>query len=531
MYKLLIVEDEDLIRNAIINSIRWDALGYSVMGAEDGEAALDAVESFRPDIVLTDIRMPFIDGLELTRILREKHPETVVVILSGHDEFSYAQQAVQLGVKKYIQKPIVPADLIAIMQEMAAALRARDLRNSREEKLRMQVQQSLPYLREKLLNQLIHNLVAADELQKQLDFTGLHLRGQAYTVCIIDCRPDPPVFGEDAAVLSLSLTEIISRELGTDGVTFETPSDKRIVIYAARTRESERTYLRSLLCDISEAIFAAHGIITTCAVGARADTLSEIHISYESAKAAFEQRIFDGGGKIYDANETDDIQSYYPFDRAQALIDKLRLASDEAFREALDGFFSDLHGMRSLSHENILTVMLDLVNCGQRLLLEAGIPEGEKVHDVYTRLFGLSSLDQYREELQRFFDHVRQALETQRGARSNRLIDRACDYIGQHYRDPALSLNAVASTVYISPTYLSILFKKVVGSTFIDYVLRLRMEAAKTLLSEEGLRTYEVAEQTGYSDPQYFSSCFKRYTGMTPSDYKNRYRAETAEPK
>ncbi len=528
MYKLLIVEDEDLIRNAIVTGVDWNKLGFTVMSAEDGEAAIAVAEAFRPDIVLTDIRMPFIDGLELTRLLKRDYPDTIVVILSGHDEFSYAQEAVQLGVKKYIRKPIIPSELIHIMKEMADVLRARDTRVQHEKKLRAQVQQSLPFLRERLLNQLLHNMVSADRIQQMLDFTGLHLRGQAYTVCLIDCKPDPPVAGEDAAILSLSLTELISREIGTDGVTFETPSDKRVLIYAARTKESERSYVVGLLGDISDAIFDTYGIITTCAIGTRVDAIGEIHISYESAKDAYEQSIFGGRGKIYDAYESDNIQSYYPFDRAQALLDKVKLQSDDEFSAAFDGFFSDMRSMRALTHENILAVMLDLVNCGQRLLLESGIAGGEDMHAVYTRLFSLTTLDQFQEAILSYFQSLRRRLEGQRASRSNQLIEQVCAYIAAHYCEPTLSLNTVASSVFISPTYLSILFKKVMGTTFIDYVSRLRMEAAKTLLAEENLRTYEAAGRTGYSDPQYFSSCFKRYSGMTPSEYKSLYRTVPA---
>ncbi|MEG1525008.1 MAG: response regulator [Clostridia bacterium] len=525
MYKLLIVEDEDLIRNAIVSGVDWHSLGFEAEGAEDGEVALEIVRRFRPDIVLTDIRMPFMDGLELTRAIKKQFPQTVVVILSGHDEFSYAQEALQLGVKKYIQKPIVPADLIRIMQDLVAELNAIASRKNNMQKLRLQVQASMPILREKLLNRLLHNTISPAEIPQMLDFTGLRLRGQGYTVCLLECEPDEAVNGEAAAMLNLSISQILEHELGSDGIAFESSTGRRVFIYLARTQETERPYVVELLGEISDAIFNAHGIVTTCAIGTRVTTLPELHISYESAKVALEQRIFDGRGKIYDAYKLQNAQNYYPFALSQNLLDKLKLQSAQEFSSSLSSFFDDLRQMRALTSEILLTIMLDLVNCGHRILLESGCKDEQNTHKIYSELFSLTTLDQYQLTITRFFTLLRNKLESQRSTKGGQLIGNICRHISDHFCDPALSLNSVAASVYISPTYLSILFKKEMGTTFIEYVSRLRMERAKELLQDSNLKTYEAAERTGYNDPQYFSSCFKKYTGFTPSEYKAQLSA------
>ncbi len=523
MYKLLIVEDEDLIRNAILSGIDWKSLNLEVQGAEDGEVALEITHTFRPDIVLTDIRMPFIDGLELARRLREDYPRTIVIILSGHDEFSYAQEAVQLGVRQYLQKPIVPNDLIAILQKTTRELDARANRENREAKLRLQVKQSLPFLREKLLNRILHNTITPSEIKRMLDFTGTHLKGAGFTVCLIECEPDTPLYGEEAAVLDFSITQILEHEIGSDGVAFESVSGRRVLIYSARTMQTERPYINTLLSEISDIIFQEHGIVTTSAIGTRVATVPEIHVSYESAKLALEQRVFDGRGQIYDAYQTPCVQNYFPFDRSKSLIDKLKLLSDQEFSEALDSFFGDLRQMRSLSGENLLTVMLDLANCGYRILMETGCAEEFSPNAIYNDLFALTTLDQYQSVLAGFFADLRAVLRRQQQSHGNQLIGKICRFIDENYCDSSISLNSVASSVFISPTYLSILFKKEMGTTFIEYISRLRMERAKQLLRDENLKTYEAAEQIGYNDPQYFSSCFKKYTGMTPSEYKAQF--------
>ncbi len=520
MYKLLIVEDEDLIRNAILSGIDWKALGLMVEGAEDGEIALETVRRFRPDIVLTDIRMPFIDGLELTHILKEKYPDIVVLILSGHDEFSYAQEALHLGVKKYIQKPIIPSDLIHIIQGLTQTLDEQRSRRNREAKLRMQLEESMPILRERLLNSIIHNTIKPDDIPSMMDFTGLKLRGQAYTICLVEPELSDSLTGEAAAVQSLSISEITAHELETDGVSFISPTGRRVIIYAARTQETERPYILSLLADIADAVYAEHGAVTTCSIGTRVRTIPELHVSYESAKAALEQRIFGGRGKIYDAYDMEAPQDYYPFAQLQSLLDQFRALPWPEFERALSDFFADLRQMRAVSSVNLLALMLDIVNAGYRQLLAAGGSNDACLHSIYERLFSLDTLDQYEDAVASFFSALRESLNAQHRSRGSQLISKICRHIDENFCDPALSLNSVSSAVYISPTYLSILFKKEMGTTFVDYVSRLRMEKAKELLRDGNLKTYEAAERTGYNDPQYFSSCFKKYTGLTPSEYK-----------
>lgn len=524
LYKLLVVEDEDLIRDAIVSGIDWAAAGFLVRGAEDGEAALKIVRSFEPDIVLTDIRMPFIDGLELTRILRREFPDTIVVILSGHDEFSYAQEALSLGVKEYIQKPITPDALIRSVRALGQELDVRHSSQYRERRLREQLRQSLPSLRERVLNSIVHNLIKPAEIEAMLDLTDLRLRGQGYTVCLIEPEPDEALSGEADVLLSMSIGQIIERELGDDGVTFLSSTGRRVLIYAARTQEVERPYVFALLRDINDAIGAEHGIVCTTAIGTRVKTLSELYISYESAKSALEQRIFDGRGKIYDAYDLSAPQDYYPFDQLQSLLAQFRSLPAGDFKDVLDGFFTELRQMRALSGTNLLALMLDLVNGGHRQLLAAGGGDDGKLPDVYDKLFSIGTLDEYQTTVTRFFIALHEKLEAQRRSKGSLLIEKICSHINDHFADSALSLNTVASAVYISPTYLSILFKKEMGCTFVDYISRLRMEKAKELLRDSQLKTYEAAERTGYNDPQYFSSCFKKYTGMTPSEYKARQK-------
>ena len=166
MYKLLLVEDEDIIRETIVTCIDWAEIGFEVVEAEDGEAALEIARQCLPAAVVTDVKMPIMDGLELTRALRRELPDTLVMVLSGHDEFRYAQQALELGVLEYITKPILPGDFTAAMIRLRQRVQERDRQRQGIEKLQSQLHHSLPLLRERFLNLMVNRPLPAEEISR-----------------------------------------------------------------------------------------------------------------------------------------------------------------------------------------------------------------------------------------------------------------------------------------------------------------------------------------------------------------------------
>ena len=220
MYKLLIVEDEDMLREALLGSVDWAGLGYEAKGAEDGEQALKIALSFQPDIVLTDIRMPFMDGLKLSARLREALPGAMVAILSGHDEFAYAQEALKLGVREYLQKPVPPAELVAAVKRLERQVDAARVREHQMNRMRKQLDQAMPLMRQKLLNQLLERELGQSEIEDMLKFVGQPLSGESFTVCLIDFEAEEGA-ARDWALLECAALEIITAEARTDAAAFE----------------------------------------------------------------------------------------------------------------------------------------------------------------------------------------------------------------------------------------------------------------------------------------------------------------------
>lgn len=529
MNKLLIVEDEDMLRDALVNSIDWASLGYEVREAADGREALQVARGFGPDIVVTDVRMPHMDGLALSAALREELPMAQIAILSGHDEFKIAQQALRIGVREYATKPIRPGELIQLVERMARAANAGKSRARQLLKMRVQLDHSLPLLKKRLFNRMMEQALPAEEIDDLLDFVGVSLKGEAFTVCVIEFEPgaDAP---REHALLECAAADLVQREVVTDAQAFELDKRGVALIYCQRSSdgERERAYVRHLLEITCEALYEQLGISAAAGLGVPVKTLSELHISCESALEALSQRMISGQNDVYDVYELQPAEGGYPFEELRALMARLSLAARPEWESQLSAFFERVRASGALSEEALRVLMIDLLVSAERLLIEAGCAPGEASNQLYKALLSARTLDEYQQLIEDRLLNVCDQLEQSRGERGNRLIDKVCAHILEHYMESDMSLISVAKSVFISPTYLSILFKKKLGVTFSDFVINLRMDKAKQLLSMGNLRTYEVAARTGYNDPQYFSGCFKKHSGLTPTEYRAQTRPTEA---
>ncbi len=525
MYKLLIVEDEDMLREALLAGVDWAGLGYEARGAEDGEQAFALALEFKPDIVLTDIRMPFMDGLQLSAKLKEALPGTMVAILSGHDEFAYAQEALKLGVREYLQKPVPPEDLVKAVKRLERQVDAARVREHQMSRMRLQLDQAMPLMRQKLLNQLLERELSQAEAEDMLRFVGTPLSGESFTVCLIDFEPEKGA-ARDGALIECAALDIVKSEAKTDAAVFELNRGGAALIYCARTKykEKERAFVAALIELIRGELYEQLDLATTAAIGEPVDELSELNRSYLSARQALRSRATLGRYNTYDAFERREEARLYPFDESKELLTRLKQGSGTELEEGVVRFFETLRSAGILSVENLRVLTIDLLNGAFKLLTEAGKADPARADEAYRRAFAAQSLDDCRDIVLDQLTEAHRLIEEARSTCGNQLIEGACAYIARHYADQDMSLNAAAAHVFVSPTYLSILFKKKLGVTFIDYLINLRLEKAKELLRDTAKRTYEVAAETGYGDPQYFSVCFKKFTGLTPTEYRAQHR-------
>lgn len=533
MYKLLIVEDEELVRKGILQKIDWEALGFDqVDEAEDGELALECIRKNKPDVVLTDVRMPFMDGLELARHLAEEYPDILIVMLSGHDEFEYVQEAMRSRVFEYLLKPIKASRLT----ELIVRLTARLDQDKEQKKLllqtREQLRQSLPLLRERFFHRLISRPLSAEEIALHPSYVDIQTDAPAYLVCVFQIdQPVVPIFGdsdENQELLDLSASNIILELVGQNGTVFNDMDNRPVIIFYGDEAIDRRLSLTrvTLLNTISNVLTGVLQNTWSIGIGRQVDQFGDLSQSYQAAVEVLSYRLLFGCNRIYDSRDFSQSKStfYYPSEAIQELMSRLKLEDPSIVREACSEFFQNLYRQDNLSVENARLILNDLINSACRTALE--ILEDEAVnplelYSIQQKISHTETLHEIESLADSFLTDICNRIRNQHSGRNHSLIFKARRFIDKHYASDTLGLNQVAEHIAVSPCYLSILFKRETGESFIEYLTRIRMDKARELLRTTDLKAFEVAAQVGYTDPHYFSLCFKKHTGYNPSQYKN----------
>lgn len=527
MYKMFLVDDEPDVLSLIISTVSWEKHGFSIpTGFSDGEAVIQAIEQGqRPDVIITDIYMPKINGLELTSYVAENLPDTIVAIFSGYDEFSYAQKALSLHVHDYLLKPVTP-------------LRLAELLDSLREKLDEKQLDNLYYKEELLRNDFLNRLSSSsmdpaviDDYLKQFQ---LDWKGSCLVVFLLDIDRTLPDLEsdseEDARELQLmryGLHNICCELLETNPavIPFFTKSNLTGLIFSdisekTLKRESPKTV--QTIIDVVEkslerTISAGMGSIIK-------DDISLIHQSYLHAIQALELRFYTSGGEINYFSSPISSESisfhYTPYEQEFSVL--LENFDESGLSDCLNRFFSELSSKKVGTNQCIKychRLILQLLHFSAEYLDEKEMQMLEvawKNHHLEdaTTLFQLQTI------IQRFYEQVNALLSLIRDDASAAQVSRAINYIKQNYANPKLSLQMITDYLSVSTSYFSSAFKTRTNQTFIEYLTGVRMEKAKHMLRHTALKSYEVAENAGYSDPHYFSVAFKRFTGKTPKEYR-----------
>ncbi len=521
MYKLLIADDEDQLRNLILTQIDWNAIGFEVIGARDGKEALELVDAgFVPDALLTDVRMPFVDGLELCERLKERYHDILTIVLSGHDEFSYAKKSMQLGTTDYLLKPIRPSALKEAMQSLKekldlAASRKQDLAN-----IRMQLDESMPILRQQYLLMLLYDSFPQEMILDQFSYLGIELAGNSYTLCLLS----HPVIANpaDKFFTCFAVQNLLQKLFPSDCACFFDNAGMQMVLCGSGGEPAERDQIKDALQEAIARVGAQFSLQATAAMGIDVTSLSDLPEAYKSALAALEEQIIGGSGVVYDALEStsflEDTRLELPFALAEKVASIFAYEQVEVLEHNLQALFDEVrsHHYKEITYLRLLCA--DLINNIHRSANRGKISiDGE----IYDRLFVATNWGELQNIVRQHVLALKTDSDQARAQKQSGVIQQAFDYIEQNFADPSLSLSKTAQVLFVSPSYLSNLFKRKCNMNFVDYVTHLRVERAKKLLLETEMKAYEIATKVGYKDPQYFSNSFKRQTGMSPSEFRS----------
>jgi two-component system response regulator YesN len=523
LYRVLLVDDEEDIRVGISRKMDWAGLGFALVGeAENGQDALELADQLQPDVVLTDIKMPFMDGLELCRILSVRLPASKFVVFSGFDDFEYAKQAIRMNVSEYILKPINAAELEGVLQKLKEQLDAERTERKNLETLRLQYEESLPVLRNLFLSRLLDGRVARDQVAELAARYDVALEGTAWTVAL-------PYIGGGAGrreMLSLSVQQLFEENLHLEDCQTQLFLYNGSVALVASFQPQVSIYdfieAVNRVCALSESYL---GLQLTVGVGAACAALGDLSQSADGARSALEYRSLVGRGRvIYIGDLEPDAGVYLAFAESdeQMLTSAIKLCGEEEVQAAVEHLMDKLRASgRALAQcqlffLELLTCLLKLVRAAD-LDLEAVFGPG---FNGAVQVTDFDSPEQLGEWFLACCLRTQTLIRRQRSDSAGRTVERAKEFIKTHYTESQLSVETLCEYLHLSPTYFSTLFKREVGMSFTAYVTVVRMDAAAAALRNTEEKTYLIARQCGYDDPNYFSYVFKRHFGVSPTKYR-----------
>lgn len=523
MIKLFVVDDEQIICDGIA-SIPWEQYGIECVGkAFNGEMALEKISAVKPDIVITDIRMPREDGIWLAENLHSCMPHVKVIFLTGYHEFEYAQKAIRFEVCEYLLKPIKPDLLIKTVVKVKNMVLQEQEQQMQIQVFQNQVRESKAFLKNWFFTE-IRNTLNREVLFQKLDFWGIDLKKGWYRTLMVQ------FFGSGEALES----EFNFYKMFCDMELLFSSSDNHCSFFdgAAFTyiwnsderelRKRKRELFR--FCDsLKSYLDYNYSGIYIVGVGSETDDLRCLEQSCVKAEEACKYRFYVGDNQIVyieDLEPTHRAERYSKAD-IEEYITALKVGSEEKLELVLERMFAEMQN-RLEDIDIVKRTCLELIVYTSNVIYELGMnPELLFSNtDIWSVINRCSTIREVRELVLNVNKVVISNFCSTRTRETKRITAKVKELIAQQYAQ-GITLESIAEQVYLSPNYLSVLFSKDTGTTFKDYLVRFRLQKAKELLRDPSLKIYQVAQQVGYGDWRYFSEIFKRTTGQSPAQYRD----------
>ena len=533
MHKLLIVDDEALVREAIQEEMNWEQMGFVCIGAcEDGVEALEFIAREQPDVVLTDIGMPFMDGIELTQELSTRYPDIKVILLTGYDNFEYARQAVKMHVTDYILKPITAAEMEKIMCQLGEQLDKEHTHKRDYEQLKQQLNESMPLLKERFLERMVTSPMMTKQTREGCHYYTIHWSGSWLLEMAIDVDEfdgEQPPSSSDQELFRFAIfniaQEVMKPYAGVE--TFRDRENRVLIILSSDDQEELRDMADRTAEQIQGAILNYLPLKCSIGIGQACMDDNQIGLIHRTALAALDYRFVLGNNSIL---RITDMERYR---RPQLLsvviwenelITRLKTGVPQEMEAWIDKLFATFREQRFPIDVCILYLQRFGIS-----LLHTLYEMGRDIDHVFggaaypmDEIKQLATLAEMEQWVRSLCDRVIILIRSTREDHSMMQVGKAMAFVRTHYMDPELSLKTVCKHVAISTSYFSTMFKSVTGKTFVEYMIEERMEKAKELLKLTELRSYEIAYGVGYRDPQYFSSAFKKVVGCTPKEFRSK---------
>ncbi|MCR5214401.1 MAG: response regulator [Eubacterium sp.] len=562
MIKVFLVEDEYAIREGIKKSVDWEKNDFCLVGeAGDGEMAFPKILKTRPDILITDIRMPFMDGLQLSELVKKELPDIKIVVLSGYDDFNYAKKAISIGVEEYILKPVSGDDLIKELKKISESIISQRQEEEAKEKYLKDMEEIRALERQKFIHDMIDGKISMQESLGQGRELGIDITATHYLIVLFQAFHKNPGNG-DMNTYSGDTEEIYRRIRETyDGLEnvylYEQVGDVLCFLEKSDSLDEMEVNINRGVKIIKEIMDDYEDWIYFISAGKPVDRIRDVNTSYRDASRKFADRYMleescvligkddvplSQRAKIRETIEAEkesssarlDINNFDITSLDISGIDIKMLSQKTILHFLRNGTLSEVNDLvgeyfNSIGEDALESVMfrqyilMESLLSGMTFLDSMGLSR-EKASDILGDLRDpikhvatvAASRDYICLLLNRLIDYRNQVSDK----KYTEIIEKAKRFIQENFQNEDMSLQQVASYVNVSSNHFSAVFRKETGETFIDYLTRVRMDNAKELLTCTSMKTSEIGFEVGYKDPHYFSYIFKKEIGMSPKEYR-----------
>ena len=533
MFKVFLVEDENVVREGIRKNIQWEQYGFDYTGdASDGELALPMIREIQPDLLITDIKMPFMDGLTLIKLVRNELPRTKIVIISGYDDFAYAQQAISMGVDQYLLKPIIKDKLVEILADLYEKMREERQQQEYIEHFQREAQEYENFSRRRFFEKITTGVLSESEIIETAGSMNIDICAPFYNIVLFSLSSAeydgsmPESYTEDLAAVQDEVTKLF---IGRPELILFRWNITTYAVLVKGTRDDIEPNTIDCIKNIQERCTAAgNDVGWYIARGTPVSRLSALPVCFAEASRILayryicpEEHILTEAS-IQNLRKNNDIKTgTYSKELDTEHIRKFLSSGteqeiDDFIEQVLQNVGEKVVSATLLCRYLAMTVCfavikyLDLIGSGADTVLLTDFWPNDSI----------STAEDVRNYARQVIKRAIYLRDRESTRQQHVLLKQAIDFINENYTDPSISLDKVAKNVNISPNYLSAVFSQEVGQTLTEYITSRRINEAKNMLRNTDMRLSEIAFSVGYKDPHYFSFVFKKVSGCTPSEYR-----------
>lgn len=537
MLKVFLVEDESIVREGLKKNIPWQEYGYQFMGeASDGEMALPMIRKIRPDVLITDIKMPFMDGLALGQIVTQEIPDIRIIIISGYDEFEYAQRAIRVGVEQYLLKPITRGALRKVLLEIREKIETEKEQKNYLETFQNEMKEYEDYSRRSFLEKVFGGVLSVQQIYEEAAKLSLELDAPCYNLVLLSLQTkhrNPEIAVREPEGIN-QVREALLRFFMRfpEYLAFRWNISLYGILIKGETERMEELEQRCIsniekICKEEEFSMEWYA-----AIGRPVERLSLLPECYTKVNHILAHRFFNPQQHILTEKDAveflpgKDTKSFESVDSAKVNPEIIQGFLGEGKQEEIEDFVNGyLAGVKDALESRLfrdyllLNVRFTTVNymemlgiSKEELLAE---DDNEKVREV-----SVNSRDIY-DYIQELLERALILRDRESENQGKKVLKKGLEYIEENFSEDTLSLNGVAGAIGVSGNYFSSVFSQEMQMTFIEYVTKKRMDKAKKLLRQSEMHSGDIAAEVGYKDPHYFSFVFKKTVGCTPREYRN----------